>query len=317
MSIHTPYTPLDKEALSGLIGVVIDDQQYRYALNKARGGANGKKGSRYEDFVGAYVLAGSLGEVLNGIHQSDWPRLISQDLGFVDDLTLSSSFATVFHQLKNVQSLSWSSGPHPLADDFRLQLALADSQGWANPSVVLFTSDPTIAAEMEATLPHDLANRSTVRHFPGDTMNVLVQTHEPLREVLRALARSSRNTVEDDELSAVMGALISALMRAPSDDSIEALLALAQKQSPTLVRLLPHQMERVAIAPQVVTLLDSIQGFCYCFDRGFFEWNCGPDSGLFSFTCLDRRFSLFQNRVLADKSTTFEALETILECFCE
>ena len=43
MSIHTPYTPLDKEALSGLIGVVIDDQQYRYALNKARGGANGKK----------------------------------------------------------------------------------------------------------------------------------------------------------------------------------------------------------------------------------------------------------------------------------
>ena len=309
------YVRLTDGMLKALVGEGVDIGSYDYARNKARGGASGKKGARYEDYVTAYLIAELLCEMLRRQPCMCWPRLISQDFGFVDDVTVASGDATVFHQLKNVQALSWSSGPHPLEDDFRLQLTVANALRWPNPSTVLFTSDHSVVQSMRSAMPTDLVSSAKVRHFPFDIANVLVQTFSPLRDVLIPLARTSNPS--NDELGNVLGALISSLSRASDEVSVEALLHMAQGQSPTLIRLFPHQMAGVELAPQVVSVLDGIPGFCYCFDRGFFEWRCGSDSGVFSFSCLDHRFRRFQELASAQKPETFEDLENILGCFCE
>src|SRR5690606_901874 len=133
------------------IQVCFGEKARKYAANKHRGGVNGKKGSRYEDFYMAFKAAEWAARCFRHLIPA-WPRLRGQIVGFVDDFAIDLAENTEYYQLKNVGSLTWDGGDHPLVEDFARQYKLAVHLGEPSPTTNLVVSGGKVATEMVETL---------------------------------------------------------------------------------------------------------------------------------------------------------------------
>jgi|tagenome__1003787_1003787.scaffolds.fasta_scaffold20810566_3 hypothetical protein len=92
-----------------------------YLKNKHLGGISGQKGTRYEDYYAVFRLAEYAGAAYStggGLDGSETTRFMSQvEKCFVDDLVIEEMGRQqeLFHQLRNVRSLSWGDGEKSLA----------------------------------------------------------------------------------------------------------------------------------------------------------------------------------------------------------
>ena len=269
-----------------------------------------KKGARYEDFFAAFALAEVLAEKVAETDPSDWPDIYEQVVAFFDDLVVVTKNATRYHQLKNVQTLSWQGGTHSIEADFLLQKQLSDMEGEPNSYTTLVTSSAKIAQGLQENIPATIVSHSNVLHFPyaDGSLNRLVWEHEPLQKALAMLTRSSAASTKD-ELEYTFGALISGFLHRRENASSLTLLECAQKQSPGLLRLFPHQIRDINFREDFVKVLAQIHGLKYFAETGFFCWSCFSDSGVLPYNCLDAQFAGFQARVVAANPTTFDDFE--------
>lgn len=279
-----------------------------YARNKARGGANGRKGTRYEDFYGAYKVAEEAVNHLNG--STDWPTIEDQVYAFVDDLVLTWPKLAHYHQLKNVQGLSWTAGEHPLVVDFEHQVVLSKARGEPPVKTTLVVANEDVFHAM-SVIPASIAPHSNVVLFPyaDGHANRLVIEHTPLRNLLAQLTRLE--DASDDELAYVLGMLMLGMQQAPSQ-TVDAVIERAQGASPSLIRLFHWQMHNVKLQPEFVNVLDKIPELKYGIERGFFHWNALGTSGVLQFNCLSHDFLRFQARVIASAPKTFEQFEELI-----
>lgn len=281
-----------------------------YLANKVRGGSSGRKGTRYEDFFAAYQVAKCAVEKLQG--DAEWPEIQEQVVAFVDDLLISRRDSTSYFQLKNVDTLSWSAGDHPLVTDFSNQKVLSDYQGEPGPLTSLVVSSSNVLEKL-GIVPSSIATHSDVIHFPyGEgRINRLIQEYEPLCTTLKHLARTA--DVPLDALEGILGVLIIGLMRQDGQKvSVEDVVKAARAVSPSLIRLFPEELEQLELDASFVAILASIPGFVYRVDRGFFEWSYGDTSGVSSADCLTEDFRRLQTRVVSKSPDTFEELEELL-----
>lgn len=294
-----------------LVSAAMGEEAGSYIANKAQGGSNGKKGARYEDFFAAFALAEVLAGKVVEANPTDWPDIYEQVVAFVDDLVVVTKNATRYHQLKNVQTLTWQGGTHSIEADFLLQKQLSGIEGEPNPYTTLVTSSAKIAKGLQESIPATIASHSDVLHFPyaDGSLNRLVWEHEPLRKALAMLTRASSVNSTKDELEYTFGALISSFLHRKEDASSLALLECAQKQSPGLLRLFPHQIRGINFREDFVKVLAQIHGLKYFAETGFFCWSCFSDSGVLPYNCLDPQFAGFQARVVAANPTTFDDFE--------
>lgn len=281
----------------------------KYADNKVRGGSNGKKGARYEDFFAAFRVAQEA--VRHMVDPSEWPIIEDQVYAFVDDLVVTSPTQTHYHQLKNTQSLSWTGGEHPLKGDFESQAVLCVSCAEAAFLTTLVVSDEKVFAAMQQ-LPESIAKHSTVELFPyaGGSANRLSLEHGPLRELLCQLTRIEEPT--DDDIGYVFGMLMLGLQQAGKAPTMETVIETAQKASPSLIRLLPYQFKDAKLKPEFVKILAEIEDLQYGTKRGFFSWNAFGMSGVLQFNCLSHQFVRFQDLVIEMAPATFDEFEKLL-----
>ena len=296
------------------IAQLMGEDMASYVRNKATGGSNGKKGTRYEDFFAAFILAQILADKSKEEVFSGWPDIHDQVFAFVDDLVVITTDATKYHQLKNVQNLTWLGGKHPIADDFELQMQLSRHEGELQPSTTLVTAHSDVAHSMSATIPQVIAAHSDVVYFPyaDGHLNRLVMEYEPLRTALATLTRTADDKPPADELGYVFGALIISFLHRGDACSSQVLLDCAQKQSPALIRLLPHQIKDIQLDAEFVKVLAQIPNLKYVTETGFFCWSCFTDSGVLPYNCLDTQFRGFQTRVVKSNPTTFDEFEVHL-----
>lgn len=281
-----------------------------YATNKVRGGSNGRKGTRYEDFFAGFRVAQVAVDQLRNL--GEWPVIEDQVFAFVDDLVLTTSAKSHYHQLKNVADLSWTSGVHSLEVDFQYQVALSAQRNESPAITTLIVSKPEVFDGMLAGIPAAIKPHSTVEHFPycDGSFNRLVIEFQPLRASLEQLTRIENPT--DDDLANVLGVLMIGLMQSGQAPTVEAVLQKAQSVSPSLLRLFPWQIGGFQLHPEFVNILAKIPNLIYGTSRGFFTWSALSTSGVLQFNCLSPEFMRFQDRVISVAPLSFDEFEELL-----
>lgn len=281
-----------------------------YAQNKQRGGANGKKGPQYENYFIAYKVAEIVCQRLDGTIV-DWPFLGGQTRGFVDDVVVSSAKANDYYQLKNVATISWTAGTHPIATDFSYQYAVANYEKQANPATHLVVANTAQQAAMHASMPADIAPYSTVSYFPySDSVNRLILENESLHPVLGKLSKSVSPSA--DELTGVLGVLLMGCMNHPDGAGVDAILKSANTYHPNQIRVVGLTDEPVQLRTHFKTILAGIAGLTYDVSKGFFSWSAFGTTGVFGFSCDDQQFVQFQENVERVQPTTFDGFEELL-----
>jgi len=282
----------------------------KYAANKHRGGSNGKKGTRYEDFFIAFEVANVIARHLEG-GGNDWPEIGAQSEGFVDDVVLLTAISSEFSQLKNVHSLSWTGGQHPIVTDFEYQKVWAEFVGLPGLATTLVVSSAEVAHQMSANIPSSIARHTTVKSFPycDGSMNRLVVESVELQRVLRLICKFENARL--DELEATFGVIVLSCLDVSNTVSVKTLVNRTCQLYPNMLRLIVGN-SLPQLDQRFTEILSKIAGLGYHVQRGFLNWSAFGTSGVLGFDCTDVQFIRFQDEVVNRHPTTFEDFEELL-----
>jgi hypothetical protein len=307
MDVNAPANPNDAPPAldDALIERLFGAAGLKYLANKHRGGTNGKKGTRYEDQFATSKIVETLAEYVQ--HGGELPVIEEQAYGFVDDLAIAAAAWTKYYQCKNSDSVSWTSGDHPLASDFKCQIDLANALQKPDPTVQLVVSDAGVAEKLAGKIPEEISASSSVEHFPFvGSVNQLVLAHDSLREKLAALTRVENPQL--DELEATFSSLLLGWVRVVGSSSVEDLVKSARKQSPQLLRVFPLTDGNEFLQQEFLDILARIPDLHYSVKRGFLSWTAEGVSVTLDRDCGSEEFSRFQQRVIHAKPKNFDDL---------
>ena len=298
-------------ALNEQIAACLGESAARYAANKHRGGSNGNKGVRYEDFfIAFHAVDGLLQHVLDlsapPIHFK------GQAEGFADDVRIASAASIAYFQLKNAQSVQWSAAPHPIETDFDYQARLSAHLGETSVSTTLVVPSITLSESLRLNIPNKIRAHTKVEHFPWtETANRLVLECAELREQLTQIVNVDDPT--DDVLVGAFGMILIACLNYPGGADARELLAHCSKLYPNQLRLanMDEAWEQ-HLKSDFTAILDKIPGFSYGAKRGFFYWSASGTSGVFGSSVLSEEFNLFQRDVVQRNPKTLDDFEEVL-----
>ena len=296
------YTPEDIQYQFGATTLA-------YLQNKNRGGNSGQKGTRYEDYFAIYKLT----QLAQAILESELKvSLSSQILAFVDDLIIDIDTEPLQHyQLKNSATVSWTTGKHPIQEDFAHQEQLNKTDLQRDSHLSLVVSNLTCVEQLTATIPPSIKSFSHVLHFPYDPNILTVIGQIPdFKQTLIYL--SAFDQPEPDKIDYAVKALIGAWITCEASSILGLeLLNIAQRQSPQYIRSFRTDL---TLDVEVKKILDNIPDFSYSFSKGFLHWEYahGLDSGTPPYSIETDAFGRLQERIKQQKPQTFEELETLL-----
>lgn len=282
-----------------------------YVKDKAKGGAAGQKGTRYEDRF-ALLKMGEAAERAfspNGSFSPAWNvSFRSQALCFVDDLVVyrGATRTAEHYQAKNQASVFWGTGQKSLSSDFRNQLKLGKSQN-IRTSVILVVNSKSKVKALQSSIPRDLRKKTSVFYFPSASSLLALLKYKPMRDGLKALLGPDSS---NDHLVTVGRLLLGAWTEAKAKITIKSMIEELHKSGAPLLRPLKPI---AAIDPKLKAVLDSIPNFHYSLERGFLRWQYGStDSGYYGFHCGTSQFAAFTQRVISRRPRTFMDLEVEL-----
>lgn len=278
----------------------------RYLINKHRGGRAGGDGVFFEIWYAVYRAAVLIKELIVDGKESSLPVMATQTFDFVDDLTISWEQASKKHhfQLKNSGGISWNSGDHPIAEDFRLQKRLNDGLGIASTVTTLVTSDYIAADKLGDSTPSDITSFSQVEDFAfAETLNHMLQVEPRLRGALTGLCA----TEDLDKVEKLGTVLVGAwVTRAGMPSCLGELWEAVLAHEPNYIRFTPE----TDVVEKFDQILTQIQGFSYTIADGYFEWTyLDLDSGMLEYPVNSDKFSEFQSVIIKEEPSTFEDLE--------
>lgn len=181
----------------------ITDEERKYLKHKHRGGENNKKGSQYENFYAVYCIAKLMGECQS---QLDAVHLTSQvEDAFVDDLLIERPTSEkIYHQLRDVQSLTWGNGR--LKSDFRRQMEISQEMGECFYLKLVYSNGNCSLEE----IPEELSLCTEAVYFPAcESLNQLLLSYAPFQEAISSIAVAEEKA-ENDKLFGIAGALLGA-----------------------------------------------------------------------------------------------------------
>jgi hypothetical protein len=296
------YTPED-------ITTCFDGETLKYLQNKHRGGTNGQKGTRYEDYFAIYQLALLAPKTLE---EGQEIHLLSQVLSFVDDLIVDNLAEPLHHyQLKSGASVSWTSGSPSIVQDFERQYRLNQQQKARESFLYLIVADSVLSAKLKAATPANIQAFTQVQHFPHNpNLSKAIQQNPAFQLALVYLSAFENPGL--DKLEWIASVLMAAWVTESTQPvSVMTLLTKAQQVSPCYIRSFKPGIQ---LDVELVKVLACIDNFTYNLSKGFFHWEYlgGLQQGTLPFSIETQEFQRFQERIKKQKPTTFEALEILL-----
>lgn len=303
--VHDAYV---MSAINELFG----SRDVEYVKRKHRGGGSGANGTHYEDVFLAFKVAEAAANVVDGI-SSEWPVIAGQYFCYVDDARISWSTKTEYFQLKNHATIpSWTSGEHPIADDFSKQYQISMKLQEPNPTTTLVVPEGTFLDMLKQNMPTHIRGFSRVYHFPSfDRPDLFVWEVDWIQDMLRKLATDENATI--DQLVGLLGAFLMAYQASRHGDSAGDIVGHVARMHPSQIRVIPDRRDwNSSLRPDFQKILAQIQCLDYRIERGFFQWSGLGMSQTFAFDCLSDQFNAFQDDVESRRPTTFEQFEEML-----
>lgn len=166
-------------------------------LDKIRqGGDNNQKGGTYENHYAVYRVCSIAANDPNG----DLQRYVisSQDLAFVDDLSIKEPNLKTNYQAKNsaTNAADWTADT---SKRFEMQSAIdRDIYGYPDNKQILLVSCPEKARNNEKKVPEPMKGYAGAEHFPYcQTPSQLIQTYQPVKDVMEGVcAEASISTLD-------------------------------------------------------------------------------------------------------------------------
>jgi hypothetical protein len=285
-----------------------------YLLRKNAGGSSGYKGTRYEQIFGAHCIA-RFAQCL--IDRGEDSQIEWQGRGFVDDLFMRLDQTATVHayQLKNSAQVSWTSGEHPIAEDFRLQHQLSTSEGYREIRIGLVCSDEGVTNALRDDIPLDIAAFTTAEFFPyAEKMLPLIHANGAMAAAYAYL--SKHETPTRVELESVATVLMGAWHVEAPAASVGQVLTRARTVQPALIRTLQSDNEAgQQLTKETRSVLGAIPDFQYNITRGFLRWSAISETtwGVLSFDCFTDRFQRWQTKIQQLRPTSFEDIEGELQ----
>lgn len=301
------YSPLAIEKACGKSALT-------YARNKARGGAAGQKGTRYEDHFAIFKVAEEAARVFNEgngrFEAGSDISVFSQILCFVDDLVLRQGRkrSVAHYQAKNRLSTTWGKGPKSLRSDFNRQLKLCTSLK-VKCSLNLVVSSAAAFQNLSGNITPKLRHCAKVIFFPYENISGLLRTYSPFRDAFVAL--NPRSSPTDSDLLSTATLLLGTWADTGNQVTIRQILketgSRGARGGAPAVRPLNS---RKRLAPRLKVVLDAIPGFDYSLEKGFMQWRYGQtDSGCYRYACDSKEFGAFAKRQIQRRPKTYDDIE--------
>ena len=301
-----------EDPVMSVIFNLFGNEDVEYVKRKHCGGSSGARGAHYEDVFLAIKVAEAAANFVDGI-SSEWPYITGQYRCFVDDVRISFSTKTEYFQLKNYATIpSWTSGEHPIADDFYKQYQISMELQEPNPTTSLVVPEETFLDKLKQNMPTHISGFSSVYHFPSfDSPDRFVWEVGWVEDILRKL--STDENAETDQLVGLLGAFLMACRTSQQGDNAGDIVGHVARMHPNQIRVIPDQQDwNLLLKSDFQKILAQIPGLDYRIERGFFHWSGLGMSQTLDVSCLSNEFKLFQEDVESRRPTTFEEFEEML-----
>ncbi|MBC7903693.1 MAG: hypothetical protein H7Y27_09725 [Gemmatimonadaceae bacterium] len=275
---------------------------FTYLKNKNTGGSNNAKGNRFETYFIAFKIATYWEE------DPDQTLFTAQELCFVDDLVVRLlNQPPEYYQIKDVKSISWKGGTHPLEHDFKCQLNLYKKQ--TKPRMFLVVSSQTLAKRLRKEASLTLRSSVNILHFPAaDSINRLLQINQHFRKCIEGLCALTNPRI--DKLEMIAATIIGFWQSSGSSN-----IPLRLIRDHCLLSS-PHYFKGGAnyLSGPLDALLNSIIGLTFTISNGTLQWAYnGTDAGTLSFKIGSAEFVQFENDILQfPAGVSFATIEHLL-----
>jgi hypothetical protein len=278
---------------------------FTYLENKNRGGTNNAKGNSFENQFAVFTIA----DHFNNGGEAAQIHFSAQTLNFIDDLVVKNEVdQTVEHyQIKDVQSLSWTSNPHPIDEDFRMQHALCTDRG-ETPQLELVVSNDQLKNELEEAMTDDLKAIVSVHYFPNaDSISKLLKVNVEVKNALTNMCALTNPST--DKLDALGTIVLGAWSGSDQKQvSLESILDACYGHNPHYIKGFDNR-----ISKGLQTILDRIENFSYAIENGYIRWNYDDtDYGVISYRIGNPEYFNWESEVIHADANNFEELESYL-----
>ncbi|GAB4093065.1 hypothetical protein [Flaviaesturariibacter terrae] len=278
---------------------------FSYLSYKHRGGTNNSKGNTFENHFTVFKIA----EHFNQGSSWDQTFFTGQEFVFIDDLVVeqADNDHIEHYQIKDVQSLTWTGGDHPIEEDFKIQHHICQDLG-KTTTLELVVSNDSVKNGLQSSMSATLSAIASVRHFEkAISIQTLLAANSDVRRELAAMC--ALNNPATDKLVTLGTLLLGAWSSSGQKRvSLQELINQCHSSNPNYIKGLTNQVP----AP-LAAILDRIAGFTYDVQGGYIVWKFGPsDEGTINYQIGTTSFLQWENDVVNEKPSDFETLEPYL-----
>ena len=256
--------------------MVQSKEEKAYLKRKHRGGESNAKGNVYENVYAVFQIVKAIAECRNSLDAVAMQTQLEET--YVDDLLIEKEGRNIYHQIKDVKSLTWDSGSsRSLSSDFENQKALSEDRG---ESFLLKLVHSRSDISFKDTMPEAIKEVTETEHFPSvDDINQIIYLSKSMKQALmKVSAKGDKST--DDELADIAIAFLGAWAGCNNGKDRVTVAQVVEKckdvsRGYANINIYPD----AEISDEVKSILDSIDGLTYCVRGEKLYWELGQMSG--------------------------------------
>lgn len=174
--------------------VMRGEEEARYLANKHRGGENNQKGGLYEDFYAVYQIVSCIADYKTSLDAVAFQTQLEDT--YVDDLLIAHHSINVYHQLKDTETLKWSTGEsRTIQSDFEHQIADCKERDENFALKLVYSATGSNVSD----IPDSIEGYTSVENFPhADEINQLVLISSSFKEALRLISIKGDMSTDDE-----------------------------------------------------------------------------------------------------------------------
>lgn len=280
--------------------VMRSEDEAKYLASKHRGGENNQKGGLYEDFYAVYQIVSCIASYKTSLDAITFQTQLEDT--YVDDLLIAHPRNNVYHQLKDTETLKWSTGnSRTIQSDFEHQIADCKERDENFALKLVYSA----TSSMVSDIPEPIRDYTSAENFPhAEDMNQLLFISGALKESLMLISAKGKAS-NDDELLALAMVFLGAWKSLNSKERLPLsnIVDLAGKAHNFNLAIYPD----IKMSDDCKKILDAIPGFDYRLCGREIIWSIGFLNGTCQWT------DSLENTIICNKPTTKREIAELLK----